>query len=99
MALGNSVENSINSPWMMQSLIHGETGGSDVCVLVCGSNNNWTVVVGCMCTGAVLLVVLVIAGRLEVDICSEVAESISSASDGLFAGISVTIAEGVLSLC
>ena len=103
MALGNSVENSINSPWMMQCLIRSGTGGSDVCAVVCctsvGSNNDWTVVVGCTCTGAMLLVVLVIAGRLGVDICSEAAESISSALDGLFVGISVMVVEGVLPLC
>ena len=84
---------------MMRSLICGGTGGSDVCAVVCctgvGSNNDWTVV-GYTCTGAVLFVVLVIAGRLENDICSEAAESISSASDGLFVG---NVAEGVLSLC
>ena len=62
MALGNSVENSINSPWMMQSLMCGGTVGS-----------------GLPCTGAVLLVVLVKAGRLVVNICSEAAESILSA--------------------
>ena len=40
---------------------------SDVCAVVCcisvGSNNDWTVVVDYTCTGIVLLVVLVIAGR------------------------------------
>ena len=87
----------------MRSLIRGGIGGSDVCVVVCctgvGCNNGWTVIVGCTCTGAVLLVVLAIAERLGIDICSEAAESISSASDGLVAGISAMVVEGVLSLC
>ena len=66
----------------MDDAISG-TSGSDVCTVVgctsVGSDNDWIVVVGCTCTGIVLFVVLVMAGRLEADnsICSKGPESIS----------------------
>ena len=109
MALGNSIENSINSPWMMWSLIRGGTGGIDVRVFVgctgIGGSNDWTVVVGCTKVGGnndwTVVVGCTHTGAVENSICSEAAGSISSASAGLLAGTSLimVMAERVPLLC